>query len=100
MLHEAELNGFPLPLPASSEDGVQWEVAKAWEDEVEKAQVDRPSNIRGIEHVADVDAILTGILPWGITNSDILRLQSEETIQKCRDDGETHLDKMLERLGF
>jgi hypothetical protein len=99
-LHDAKLNGFPSPLPASLADGVQWETAKAWEDELEKAQVDRPSTIRGIEKVADVDAILRGILPWRLTNSDILRLQSEETIQKCRGDSEKHLAKMLERLEF
>jgi hypothetical protein len=36
-LHKAKLRGFPSPLPVSTEKGVNWETAKAWEDQLEKA---------------------------------------------------------------
>lgn len=45
-LRDAKLHGFPSPLPSRSEEGVDWELMAAWEDELEKAQVLRPSTIR------------------------------------------------------
>lgn len=56
--------------------------------------------MKGIEKVADVDAVLRSILPWRISNSDILRLQSEQVILKCRDENEGQLIKLLNYLGF
>ncbi|KAI0421131.1 hypothetical protein F5X98DRAFT_330196 [Xylaria grammica] len=100
-LRKAKLYGFPSPLPATTKDGkVDWEVAKAWETEMEKLNVKRPATIRGIDKVADVDTILRTILPWRVSNSDILRMQSEKVIMKCRDENETQLVQLLERLGF
>jgi hypothetical protein len=99
-LRDAKLHGFPSPLPESSEDGVNWEVAKAWEDELERLDVKRPRTIVGIEKIADVDAVLRSILPWRVTNSDILRLQSEQVILKCRNENEAQLVSLLDHLGF
>jgi hypothetical protein len=62
--------------------------------------VQRPRTMEGIDNVADINAILRGVMPWRVTNSDMLRMQSEEVIMKCRTEDEKHLVKMLERLGF
>ncbi|KAF2186234.1 hypothetical protein K469DRAFT_726298 [Zopfia rhizophila CBS 207.26] len=97
---DAKLHGFPSPLPENTEDGVKWDVAKAWEDELEKLNVKRPRTMKGIEKVADVDAVLRSILPWRVTNSDILRLQPKEAILKCRNEHEAQLIKLLDHLGF
>ncbi|EEQ28075.1 conserved hypothetical protein [Microsporum canis CBS 113480] len=99
-LRGAKLHGFPSPLPQSTKDGVQWEVAKAWECELEKLGVERPRTIDGIDKVADVDAVLRGILPWRLSNSDIVRLQSEEVKLGHREKCEKELRNMLVRLGF
>ncbi|KAM5450891.1 hypothetical protein MaudCBS49596_004000 [Microsporum audouinii] len=99
-LRGAKLHGFPSPLPQSTKDGVQWEVAKAWECELEKLGVERPRTIDGIDKVADVDAVLRGILPWRLSNSDIVRLQSEEVKLGHREKCEKELSNMLVRLGF
>ena len=56
-LHEAKLHGFSSPLPVSTKDGVDWEAAKIWEDQFERAQVQRPRTMEGIDKVADIDAI-------------------------------------------
>ncbi|WEW59970.1 hypothetical protein PRK78_005452 [Emydomyces testavorans] len=101
-LTEAKLHGFPSPLPQPpTQDGVvQWDVAHAWEDALEKGDVKRrPRTIAGIDKVADVDAVLRAILPWRLSNSDILRIQSEEVILKCRCESEERLVRMLGRLG-
>ncbi|KAI0550663.1 hypothetical protein F4679DRAFT_594575 [Xylaria curta] len=99
-LRNAKLNGFPSPLPPSTGDGINWEVAKAWEDELERLNVKRPRTIEGIDKVADVDTVLRTILPWRVSNSDILRMQSEKVILKCKEENEQQLIQLLERLGF
>jgi hypothetical protein len=99
-LRDAKLHGFPSPLPEDTKDGVKWDVAKAWEHELEKLDVKRPRTMKGVEKIADVDAVLRSILPWRVTNEDILRLQSEEVILKCRDENEVQLIKLLDHLGF
>ncbi|OQD75969.1 hypothetical protein PENDEC_c005G06412 [Penicillium decumbens] len=101
-LKEAKLHGFPDPLPddKDGDNGVQWKVAKAWEDELEKAGCKRPMTIPGIDKVADVDALLGSILPWRVTNSDILRRQTDEVIRNCRDENEGVLIQILEHNGF
>jgi hypothetical protein len=97
-LRNAKLYGFPSPLPPTT--GIDWEVAKAWEDELERLCVKRPRTIEGIDKVADVDTVLRTILPWRVSNSDILRLQSEKVIMKCKEENEQQLIGLLERLGF
>jgi hypothetical protein len=62
--------------------------------------VQRPKTIEGIETVADVDAILRGIMPWRVTNADMMRIQSKDVIMRCRNEGEQRLSQMLGRLGF
>ncbi len=101
-LRNAKLHGFPSPLPATKADdgAVNWEEAKAWEDALREAGTKRPQTIHGIDRVADVDTVLQAILPWRVTNSDVLKLQTHETIVKCRNDNEEHLYKLLSRLGF
>lgn len=101
-LRKAKLEGFPSPLPTTKPDdgAVNWEDAKAWEDALLEIGVKRPQTIQGIDRVADVDTVLQAILPWRVTNEDVLKLQTEETILKSRDENEEHLDKLLGRLGF
>ncbi|TAQ88973.1 hypothetical protein B7494_g2714 [Chlorociboria aeruginascens] len=99
-LRDAKLHGFPSPLPQATLSEVKWDAAKAWEDELEKLDTKRPRTIEGIDKVADVDAILQTILPWRVTNSDIVRLQQEEVIMRCRNDNEAQLIKVMNRLGF
>lgn len=99
-LHHAKLHGFPTPLPKSTKDGVDWQLAALWEQHLEKADVLRPKTLDGIAKVADVDAILRGIMPWRVTNTDLMRMQSPEVTMKCRKESEEQLHEMLERLGF
>jgi hypothetical protein len=101
-LKEAKLHGFPDPLPDDQQDGkgVQWKVAKAWEDALQNAGCKRPMTIAGIDMVADLDALLSSILPWRVTNSDILRRQTDQVIQNCRNENEKVLIEILEHLGF
>lgn len=100
-LRNTKLHGFPSPLPETKDGGsVNWEVAKAWEDALEGAGVKTPRDMDGIEGVANVETILRSILPWRVTNEDILRRQAEEAIVQCRDENEQLLEKLLRHLGW
>lgn len=99
-VREAKIHGFPSQRPEAFKSGADWDMAKAWEGELERLNVKRPKTIRGIDKVADVDAVLCTVLPWRLTNADVLRMQSENVIKKCRDESEEQLIKILSRLGF
>lgn len=101
-LRNAQLHGFPESPPDDQQDGecVQWKVSKAWEDALQNAGCKRPMTIPGIDVVADVDALLSCMLPWRVTNSDILRRQSDHAIQNCRNENEKVLIEILEHVGF
>lgn len=64
-------------------------------DELEKVNVKRPRNVLSIDRVAGVDTIRLAILPWLVSNSDILRLQSDEVIIECRNENEQQLVGLL-----
>lgn len=99
-LRHAKLHGLPSPLPEKKQDGLKWEDMKAWEDELEKMEIKRPRTIKGIEKVVDVDAVLSAIMPWRITNSDVVRRQPKEKLMKWREESEEQLAKLLSHLGF
>ncbi|KAJ5322840.1 hypothetical protein N7452_011129 [Penicillium brevicompactum] len=98
-LRKAQLHGFPDPLPDDQQDGegVQWKVSK---DALQNAGCKRPMTIPGIDVVADIDALLSCILPWRVTNSDILRRQTNQAIQNCRNENEKILVEILEHIRF
>ena len=39
----------------------------------------RPRNLEGMDRVSDVDTVLQAILPWHVSYSDVLKLETEET---------------------
>ncbi|KAI1149491.1 kinase-like domain-containing protein [Nemania diffusa] len=104
-LRNAKLTGqFPSPLPvpvAADNAGVDWELAQAWEDELQKLDVKRPSSIQGIDKIADVDEVLGCLLPWTLTNEDYLRMNPEEDHRmQWRRKSERQLVALLGHIGF
>jgi hypothetical protein len=104
-LRHAKLFGrFPSTLPASvamtNGPGVDWEQAQAWEDEQQKLDVKRPSTVLGIDKFADVDRVLSSLLPWRLTNDDFLRIsQDEDQTLELRRMGERELASVLDHMG-
>ncbi|KAK4641011.1 hypothetical protein QC761_0097810 [Podospora bellae-mahoneyi] len=68
---KAKLEGFPHLLPATIDDGVHWEDAKAWEDALEMETVKRPSNIQGFDEVSMLDTLLSSILPSKVASDNL-----------------------------
>ncbi|KAH7379847.1 kinase-like domain-containing protein [Cadophora sp. MPI-SDFR-AT-0126] len=101
-LRHARLTGrFPSPLPARHGSDIDWEIAEAWEIELQKLGAKRPSLFQGIDRVAEIEALLGLLLPWRLTNEDALRRNPDEEKRKgLRQDGERQLQEILEHLGF
>jgi hypothetical protein len=70
------------------------------DEELGRLDAKRPRTMKGIEKVADVDTILRTIIPWRLSNPDIVRRQSEEVLIKHRRENEEQLLKLLDYLGF
>ncbi|KAI0098901.1 kinase-like domain-containing protein [Nemania sp. FL0031] len=102
-LRNAKLTGqFPSPLPvAANNAAVDWELAQAWEDELQKLDVKRPSSIQGIDKIADVDEVLGCLLPWTLANKDYLRMNPEEDHRmELKRRSERQLVGLLAHMGF
>ncbi|KAH7125377.1 kinase-like domain-containing protein [Dendryphion nanum] len=98
LLREAKLFGFP-PDAYSTQDQPFWDVAVAWEEELETHDVKRPRIMKGIEQVADVEALLRGVLPWNISD-ETARLRSAHSVWRDRRTFEDNLSDLLDYLGF
>jgi hypothetical protein len=80
---------------------VDWELAQAWEDELQKLDVKRPSSIQGIDKIADVDELLGSLKPWTLANADYLRMNPEEDHRMdLRRRSERQLVGLLGHMGF
>ncbi|KAK4107639.1 hypothetical protein N656DRAFT_840325 [Canariomyces notabilis] len=94
----------PLPAPVVSDNGapaVDWELAQAWEVELQKLDVKRPSTIQGIDKLADVDELLGSLLPFILTNEDFLKMNTDPDQRKgMKAMSERKLVGLLEHLGF
>ncbi|KAI1128594.1 kinase-like domain-containing protein [Nemania abortiva] len=105
-LRNAKLTGEfpqPLPVPVASDNGrgVNWELAQAWDDELQKLDVKRPSSIEGIGNIANVDEVLGCLSPWTLANEDYLRLNPEEDHRlELRRRSEKNLVGLLDYMGF
>lgn len=105
-LRNAKLTGqfpspLPTPVPSANGPGLDWELAQAWEDELQKLDAKRPSTIQGIDKLADVDELLGSLLPWRLTNEDFLRMNRDEDQRSAlRRMGEKQLVGLLDHMGF
>ncbi|KAH9910004.1 hypothetical protein F4778DRAFT_28701 [Xylariomycetidae sp. FL2044] len=105
-LRNAKLTGqfpSPLPSPVSSGNGrtVDWELAQAWDSELQRLDVMRPSSIRGIDKIADFDEVLGALVPWTLLNEDYLRMNPDEDQRwASRLNSEKQLVGLLSHLGF
>lgn len=88
-------------MSGSGAPAVDWELAQAWELELQKLDVRRPSTIQGMDKLADVDELLGSLLPFILTNQDFLRMNTDEDQRKgMKAMSERKLVGLLEHLGF
>lgn len=55
--------------------------------------------MKGIDKVADVDALLRAIMPWRLTNSDFVSFQSQNVLRRYVEKDAIKLGAILARFG-
>ena len=98
-LRSAFLSGFPKPLP-SSESGIQWEIAKAWNDELDRCGAQSPNTIKGIANSSGVYWFSEQLCPFSLSNEFVMRRGTEEELKKRRQAIENLLIEFLGSYGF
>ena len=106
-LYEAQLQGFhkDIQVPQSEEDkeqgqgNIDWKWAQAWDEELARLNVQRPSRIKGIDEVSALHWFLQEISP---PYSDIKRWltsRTHEQQEKRRMEVKSTIERYLERWG-
>ncbi|KAF7872863.1 uncharacterized protein EAF02_008934 [Botrytis sinoallii] len=95
------LSPLPSQLSSHNDPAIDWEVAQAWEEALQKIDVKRPSNIPGIDILANHDQLLDALVPWGLANEDFLNMNRDENQRMAlRRMEEKTLTDLLGHLGF
>ena len=98
-LREALLQGFPDPLP-QSESTISWEVAKAWDDELDRRNIQRPRTIKGIDALSGVFWLSQQICPFLLCDPTVLKYRTSSQKERDREEAEKLLIKYLDMNGF
>ena len=93
------LQGFPDPLPPS-ESSVSWEVAKAWDDELERRDVQRPRTIKGMDALSGVFWLSQQICPFLLYDPTVLKYRTSLQEDRDREEAGKILITNLEMNGF
>ncbi|KAK9427749.1 kinase-like domain-containing protein [Lipomyces doorenjongii] len=102
LLRAAQLHGFAkigeLPSSASGDDSpVDWEVAKIWDEELTSAGVKKPSNITGIEELAELYWFCIDVCPPFFEMPRWLARRTPEQQKKAKNGAKACLVKYLNR---
>jgi hypothetical protein len=93
------LQGFSDPLPPS-ESSVSWEVAKAWDDELEWRDVQRPRTIKGMDALSGVFWLSQQICPFLLCDPTVLKYRTSLQEDRDREEAGKILITYLEMNGF
>ena len=97
-LHTAMLEGFPDPLPPSSE-GIDWTAARVWDDALREKGAERPRTLTNIARLADLSWLLSQILPFKLCNKVVASNSSPEQLHQRKEEGESKLIRFLDDHG-
>jgi len=96
-LRNAMLTGFQNTPKVMDGSEVQWDVAKAWDDELARAGAARPSTISHFEEIADIYWLLDQISPFELDNPMMRKRMTAEQLNETRGKFESLIVKFLER---
>ncbi|KAI9812985.1 MAG: hypothetical protein M1826_002576 [Phylliscum demangeonii] len=101
-MRDALLQGFANPSPPpSASNNSRWDIAKAWDEELAKRNIQRPSTINGIEALSRLYWLSDQICPFLLSSQVMLMSQwNEERVKKERTEVEERLVNFLEERGF
>ncbi|CZR67405.1 uncharacterized protein PAC_17304 [Phialocephala subalpina] len=99
-LNEAQLNGFKDFKTPTSQEEVDWNLAKTWHSALETAGVESPADIDGIDELAAVYWFLLDVCPPYFLLPRWLKRKTIKQQQALKKETEANLDKYLKRWGY
>jgi aminoglycoside phosphotransferase (APT) family kinase protein len=109
----ALFHGFPSPLPPSTretrdeyhdDDAPQWPVMKMFEEELERVDAIRPSNVLGGEKIAKVYGLISEVCPnhYGMQRwvDMVVEKKGDEGLHKIAEEHAAMLGSSLASFGF
>lgn len=107
-LRKAQLLGFQEDIDAPQREGdkeqgqgsIDWKLAQAWDEELAKLDIQRPSTIKGIDEVSALHWFLQEICPPYFDMKRWLTSQTPEQQDKRRMEVKSTVERYLERWGF
>jgi hypothetical protein len=109
LLRKSQLTGFPSQLPTAPADftsetpnasAVDWTLARAWDDCLEKLGTAKPSNIVGAAEISDFWWFTQELCPWYFLQPRKLEKLGPEKVEHFRKDSEMRVDGQLKEWGF
>lgn len=95
-LRDAMLAGFSKFTPVENCSEVQWDVAKAWDQELARAGAARPHTIRGFEEIADIYWLQDKISPFVLDNPSMRERKTAEQLKAVREETESLIVRFLD----
>ncbi|GAB1214009.1 hypothetical protein ATERTT37_003165 [Aspergillus terreus] len=110
-LRKALLHGFPNPLPESpppptgpvrfgSKRNIQWHLAKAWDEELAKLEVQRPATIPSADEISRLHWFAQDICPFYFLQTMWLEAVGEDRAKEEREKQHRLLDQYLKGWGY
>ncbi|KAJ5526499.1 hypothetical protein N7513_010658 [Penicillium frequentans] len=107
-LRKAQLQGFQNDTQTSQieedkdkgQESVDWKLAQAWDEELARLNIQRPSCIKGIDEVSALHWFLQEISPPYFDMKRWLTSQTPEQQEKMRMEVKSTIERYLERWGF
>ena len=101
-LRMAQLSGFKdfeLPVRAG-EAGVDWTVARMWQEAMKRFGVNAPSDIQGVGELAAIYLFLLDVCPPYFLLSRWQKRRTEEQQEASKKEIQVNLDRYLKRRGY
>ncbi|KAJ5986157.1 hypothetical protein N7451_010522 [Penicillium sp. IBT 35674x] len=107
-LRKAQLEGFQKKIQASQSEeekeheqgSIDWKLAQAWDEELARLNLQRPSSIKGIDEVSALHWFLQEISPPYFDMKRWLTSQTPEQQEERRMEVKSTIERYLERWGL
>lgn len=95
-LRNAMLTGFSKSVLNADCSEVQWDVAKAWDEELARAGAARPHTISHFEQIADIYWLHDKVCPFELDSPFMRMRKTAEQLKAARDETESLIVRFLE----
>lgn len=95
-LRNAMLKGFPEKLPTEDSSDVEWDVAKAWDEALSRADAAKPRTIPSFEAIANIYSFADKLSPFELDNPVMRQRRTAEKLQEIRDKTESLIVRFLD----